>query len=150
MSEETKRFHLRTILTVTTGRLVTLPDEDGGNGIGDMYELLGWMTNDFPFEQQAERFAEECKPWLLRWFPDLQLACLESTLKSLDRWCGATKDGSDEGVKMWLAQLREMWPSIQEYYDVPKIPADDHEKKHPYDELVARRGTDEGIILVDL
>ena len=149
MSEETKRFHVRTILSVTTGRLVTLPDGDGGNGIGDIYEILGWMTNDSPFSHQLGRFGEECKPWLLRWFPELQVAGLKSTLKSLDRWCGATKDGSGEGVKMWLTQLRETFPEIRVYYEVPKIPADDHEKKHPYDELVAMRGTDEGIIVIE-
>ena len=33
-------------------------------------------------------------------------------------------------------------------YDVPHIPQDDHERKNPYDELVAERGTDEGIVII--
>jgi len=37
---------------------------------------------------------------------------------------------------------------IKDFYDVPKMPHDDHEVKHPYDELVAMRGTDEGIVVI--
>ena len=52
---QTKRFSLRTVLTVTTGRLLTAPTEDGGNGIGDLYEILGWITMESSPNTQKER-----------------------------------------------------------------------------------------------
>ncbi len=141
--EPTKRFSLRTILTATTGRFVT-KDKEGSNGIGDLYDLLGWMTRDTPYTHQLGRFNEECKPWLIRWFPELQpmLAC--GTL--LDNWV-VKSDTVETAIFYWLAELRLMFPDIKDYYDVPQIPQDDHERKHPYDELVEIRGADEGIII---
>ena len=42
----TKTFSLRTILTVTTGRLLTKGKTERDNGIGDLYEILGWMSGE--------------------------------------------------------------------------------------------------------
>jgi hypothetical protein len=148
MNTETKTFALRTLLTVTTGRLLTESKGPRDNGIGAVYELLGWMTNDSPFTHQLPRFAEECKPWLYRWFPELGIG--EACLEKLDEWLGKGKTGdTSEGVLMWLAELRSLQPSLKETYDVPRIPQDDHERKDPVAELVAMRGTDEGIVIID-
>ena len=46
MTTETRQFPLRTILTVTTGRLLTKAKGPRDNGIGDLYEILGYMTGD--------------------------------------------------------------------------------------------------------
>lgn len=138
---ETKRFSVRTILTCTTGRLLTETDaEHDGNGIGWLYELLGWMTNDSPFTHQLGRFSDECKPWLLRWFPELAKA--EALLPALDD--AIDKLGGERGCQFWIDSI-----TLPKHYDVPRIPRDDHEHKNPYDELVAMRGTDEGIVIVD-
>lgn len=144
---ETKAFPLRVLLTVTTDRLLTESRGDRDNGIGDLYDILGWMTNDSPFMHQLPRFSKECKPWLLRWFPELAIA--NACLVELDGWIAAARTCPDEGVKLWLAELTLLQPSLQREYDVPRIPQDDHERKHFYDELVEMRGTDEGIVLVD-
>ena len=144
---ETKRFPLRDVLTVTTDRLLTASQGERDNGIGALYEILGWMTNDSPFTHQLRRFSEECKPWLLRWFPELSPVL--ASLDSLDHWIASAPTCPDEGVRMWLAELREMFPDIKEAYDIPRIPQDDHDHIHPYDELVRNRGTDEGIVLVN-
>lgn len=137
---ETKRFPLRTLLSVTTGRLLTKPTKDG-NGIGDLYKILGWMTNDSPFTHQLPRFMVECKPWLLRWFPELEQASNE-----LD-WLGKNikQHGPEAGCETWLGGFAGI---MQAEYDVPRIPADDHETKDPVDELVSMRGTDEGVVVV--
>ena len=143
--QETKKFSLRILLTVTTGRLLTESKGPQDNGIGDLYDILGFMTADTPFTHQLGRFAKECEPWLLRWFPEL--ASVSLRLDALDRWIAADSTGTaEEGVKMWLAETKIMFPALQEMYNVPRIPQDDHERKHPYDELVVMRGTDEGII----
>lgn len=140
MTTETKRFPVRDLLTVTTGRLLT--------DIRNVYTILGWMTQDEPFTHQLPRFADECKPWLLRWFPELE--AVHQRLGNLDILIGGAKsERRDTGpvVEQWLATERERC-NLKDEYDVPRIPQDDHERKHPYDELVAMRGTDEGIIVV--
>lgn len=131
---ETQSFPLRVLLTVTTGRLLTEAKGPSDNGIGDLYEILGWMTEDPPFTHQLGRFGEECKPWLLTWFPELAYASV--SLNSLDKWLKADKTGTgSEGVKMWLAELKMMFSSIKDSYDVPRIPKEDHTPKDPVEEL---------------
>lgn len=139
---ETKSFTLRVVLTVTTGRLLTASKWPRDNGIGDLYEILGWMTDDAPFTHQLGRFGEECKPWLLRWFPELSAA--NDSLWVLDEKVKAL--GSEKGVEFWLTNLQIN--GAKESYDVPKIPRDDHDVINPYDELVQMRGTDEGIVIL--
>jgi len=146
---KTKQFSLRTLLTVTTGRLLTEPKGEKDNGIADLYEVLDWMTSDSGFTHQLGRFDEECKPWLLRWFSEFGLA--EACLDKLDQWISRTRDKPDAPVDAWLAELQLLFPGkFHAYYDVPRIPQDDHERKHPWDELVAIRGTDEGIIPIEV
>ena len=139
-------FTLRTILSVTTGRLLTEPEGPQGNGIGRMYKLLGHMTNDSPFTHQLGRFVEECKPCLFRWFPELSMA--NACLNELDKWIERDNTDGKEGIKMWIAEIKMLDDRIQDSYDVGQIPRDDHDIKDPYDELVIMRGTDEGIVVV--
>lgn len=144
MPTETKTFELRVLLTVTTGRLLTKSQGPRDSGIGDLYALLGWMTNDEPYTHQLPRFAEECKPWLLRWFHELAGAGTEGSMTCLN----VLRDNlGSEGVEKWITDAAEIY-GLKNDYDVPRIPADDHERKHPFDELVAERGTDEGIVVV--
>ncbi len=142
----TKTFPLRVVLTVTTGRLLTESKGPSDNGIDDLYALLGHMTNDQPFKHQPGRFAKECKPWLFRWFPELGNA--NACLGKLDEWIKREPTCLDEGVKMWLTELRMLFPDIKEQYEIDQIPRDDHDHKNPMDELIAMRGTDEGIIVI--
>lgn len=131
---DTKKFPLRVLLTVTTGQLLTEGKGDRDNGIGDLYELLGWMTDDSPFTHQLGRFAEECKPLLYKWFPEIAVA--EACLDSLDSWISKDKTGTArEGIKMWLTELKMMFPEIKDEYEVPKIPKEGHTSKNPISEL---------------
>ena len=128
---ETKRFSLRVILTVVTGRLLTERKSAKDNGIGDLYEILAWMTNDEPYTHVLVRFADECRPYLLEWFPALKHAI--SDLHILDKKLKSNGDPED-GIKIyldWLRKDRELLP----FYDVPKIPRDDHTVKDPIAEL---------------
>ena len=143
-----RNFSLRTVLTVTTGRLLTNP-RNGQNGIEDLYDILGFMTDDSPTTHQLGRFAEECKPWLLRWYPELIACGVEGSLQSLDGWIERDKSNGDEGIRMWLTELKMLFQNLRDEYEITKIPRDDHEVKDPYDELVAMLGTDEGIIVLD-
>jgi len=146
---ETRRFSLRVVLTVTTGRLLTAPRGSSDNGISDLYDILGWMTNDSPFTHQLGRFADECKPWLRRWFPQLftvGLLPLDIELAKADRLPAASRDVYRVGViENWLKPLIA---DYGEFLDVPRIPRDDHAHKNPIDELVEMRGTEENILVI--
>lgn len=146
-TSETKRFSLRAILTVTTGRLLTESRGPDDNGIGDLYALLSWMTDESVFTHQLGRFGKECRLWLIRWFPELNSAL--GGMDSLDRWIKCDTTSDDEGIRMWIVELKMMHPAIKDEYDVPRIPADDHERRRPLDELVAIRGTAEGVVVVE-
>lgn len=62
MSERT--FPLGNILTVTTGRVLCAD-------VGELYELLNYMTGDNLFTHQLPRAADECAPALLAQHPQL-------------------------------------------------------------------------------
>ena len=127
---DTKRFPLRTILTATTGRLLTKSKGEKDNGIADLYELLGWMTGEAPFTHQLGRFAKECVPWLLKWFPELKLAGVDALDHSMHAF------GAEKGIEAWLAVMSnpEGTYRIKSEYDVPKIPA--HVSIDPVEEMV--------------
>lgn len=142
---ETKKFELRVLLTCTTRRLLTKPEGERDNGIGALYELLGWMTNDQPFTHQLPRFNDECQPWLLRWFPELAKAGTASALTSLDV---LLHTANCDPIEQWLMEQLQENPELKAEYEVPRIPRDDHTRKNAYDELVEMRGTDAGVALV--
>ena len=133
--ETTKRFPLRVVLSVTTGRLLTEPKGPDDNGISDVYEILEWICGEPPFTHQLPRFGREARPFLLRMFPELAAAEAASSMRSLDGWLAVDRTGWQEAIKMWLAELRMMLPNIREQYDVPRLPAGNHESKRPILEL---------------
>lgn len=140
----TKTFSARVLLTVTTGRLLTKSKGDRNNGIGDLYEILGWMTEDSPFTHQLGRFAEECKPWLLKWFPELEVAGSSKNIARLDELCENAKarcENLESALEMWFKWMMEPGTAgLKESYEVQRIPLDNHESKSPIEELVEMRG----------
>lgn len=136
-----KKFPLRVLLTVTTGRLLTAHNGEHDNGISDLYELLGWMTDDEPFTHQLGRVSKEYKPWLLRWFPELGKA--DCRLQHLDNLI--KNHGPETGIATWLDSL----DGCKSLYDVPKIPKDDHEAKNPIEELAEMIGPNKNVVVVE-
>jgi len=144
-SEVTKPFPLRVVLTVTTGRLLTQGKGPHDNGIGDLYELLNWMTGDNLFTHQLPRAGDACKPYLLKCFP--VLVAVNACLDSLDKWIASDKTGtSEEGIKMWLAEIKIMFPEIRETYDISSLP-DGWTTIDPMIELESRVGKDKIIVI---
>lgn len=137
----TKRFELRVLLTVTTHRLLTKPEGPDDNGISALYDILGWMTNDEPFTHQLPRFNEECKPWLLRWFPELAMA--NESLHVLDQ--KMSELGAERGIEFWLANMQVV--GMKAEYEVPRIPRDGHTHRNPVDELLGTIGSDKVIVV---
>lgn len=151
MSNKTRKFPLRTVLTVTTGRLLTRRRGPHDNGIDDLYDILAHMTNDSVWTHQLGRFGNECRPWLLRWFPELDSPVMRNATAELEDM-DALATGLDERrtwTDTWIDSLIAQG-ICHSQYEIGQIPRDDHEVKDPYDELVIMRGTDEGIILIDV
>ena len=133
-----KHFPTLAVLTVTSSRFIIKPtDESKGNGIGQMYDLLGWMTDDTPFTHQLPRFADECKPWIHRWYPEI---------KEADDLIVNHCEAGESITFLQACMIQRFGPTIE----LQKIPRDDHEVKNGYDELVQMRGTDEDIMSVDV
>jgi hypothetical protein len=61
---ENKNFDLGTVLSITTGILLT--------DIGNVYEILDYMTDDQLFTHQLPRVGREMEPILLEQFPQLK------------------------------------------------------------------------------
>lgn len=136
---ETKQFDLGDVLSITTGRLVSARHIDG------VFDILNWMTRDNLFTIQLPRARDECRPWLLRWFPDLMgIDCDELGLPGC-----IERDGPENGCAWFIREVSKL-RGLPMQMDIPRIPQHDHERKDPCDELVAIRGTDEGIIPVIL
>ncbi len=139
--EATKKFELRVLLTVTTSRLLTKSLGPRDNGISALYQLLGWMTNDEPYTHQLPRFAEECEPWLLRWWPELKAG--SAGLPLLD--AAIAEHGAEIGCEKWLGMLE--LAGLKREYDVPRIPRDDHTQRDPLEEFEGMVGADRVIVV---
>lgn len=122
----TKRFHLGDALSITTGNLVS------PSGIGGVYAILNWMTQDNLFTHQLPRAIVECRPWLLRQHPVLETITVPDF-------------GSPDEVAPWLD---EQVARVGEHLDVAPIPVDDHTHRDPLEEL-AEMVPPERIVVVE-
>jgi hypothetical protein len=50
------------------------------------------------------------------------LVSVNACLDKLDEWLKADQTGGSEGIKMWLTELKMMFPEIQDSYDVSPMP----------------------------
>ena len=134
----TKDFPTLAVLSVTSGRLLTQPRR-ANNGFDQIYEVLEWMTDDQPFTHQLGRFAEECKPWIYQWHPEIIEA---------DKWIEnkLTEKCEPEDVKACQA---EMIAKFGETITLQKVPQSYHEIKNAIDELF-EVGEKNGIKIVEL
>lgn len=130
--EAMKSFSTLAILSVTSGRLLTRPDGDG-NGIGQMYDLLGYMTGEQPFTHQLPRFAEECKPHLANQFPEL-----DALTSEIVRRCDAGE------VHELCDELEAEFGAEQE---VQPIPSGEHVSRNPVGELLDKVGAEKVIVV---
>lgn len=113
MDPETKPFHTLDILSITTGRLVSQ------DHIGGIYSILGWMTGRKLYTHELPAASDICKSHLLKCFP--QLNPLLGGMKSLDQWLENSLTCKEEGIKMWFAEQKMMFPETKDFYDVPRL-----------------------------
>lgn len=77
----TRPFHLGDILSVTTGRLVSLRHLQG------VYEITSYMVGRSVFTHELPSAAKECRPALLAQYPDLaEISVPELTPQNFRDW----------------------------------------------------------------
>jgi hypothetical protein len=120
--KEWKSFHLGAVLTITTGIMVA------PGGVGDIYDILNWMTGENLFTHQLPRASDECEPVLKDLYPGLAAVTRPDTTK--------LANGDQETFwKNWLAnQVKQFGENLP----VPKLLV--HEGKDPIEELFEMRG----------
>lgn len=111
----TKTFPLGTVLSITTGYLLA------PNGIGNVYEILNWMTGDNLYTHQLPRVSRECKPFLLRQFPQL-----------------ASVDASGVTPENFQARMAEWVKLHGNEFAVEKLPPGEHYEIDPLSELAEK------------
>lgn len=110
-----RQFHLGDVLSVTTGRLLS------PNGIAGVYAILNFMTGDTVFTHQLGRFADECKPYLLKQHPGL-----------------AAVDHSEVTSDYWNAWLTDQVLKFGEQLEVQPLPEGEHYYIEPISELAEK------------
>lgn len=110
----TRTFPLRVVLTVTTGRLLTCPS-DGGNGIGDLYEIIDHMTGVGGVTTLTLGVgSKSCKRVLEKKFPELRRVNSD-TLRIPE---GAGRPEAQRLIMEWLdAEQRRC--GLQSVYQIP-------------------------------
>ena len=92
-----REFHISDVLTITTGRFVSIRRMEG------VYDILNYLTADNLFTHQIPRAMRECAPVLLARHPELAAADPE----------GMTAENHTEYLARWVSQFGEtmtIWP----------------------------------------
>jgi hypothetical protein len=118
-------FDLGDILSVTTGRIVSL------DGIGGVYKILNYMTGESLFTHQLPRVCGEARPVILAMHP--QLAEIDEEAKI-----------TPETFKAWLADQKAIYG---DRLPVPKLTRDQHERIDPLSELAEKVHPDKIIVV---
>jgi hypothetical protein len=118
-------FDLGDILSITTGRLVSL------SGIAGVYDILNYMTGESLFTHQLPRVCDEARPVILAMHP--QLAEIDAEAEITPDNCNA-----------WLAEQKAIYG---ERLPVPKLSRDQHERIDPISELAEKVHPDNIIVV---
>lgn len=116
---ETKPFAPSVILTITQTRLLC--------DMRAVHEICDWMTGDSNFTHQLPRVADECKPWLEKWFPELAAVAVPELEKPDD-------------YARWAAKIDDRFGACY----VQRMPAGAHAGRDPIAEAAEMMGSRKG------
>ena len=108
-----KQFHIGDILTITTGKMVSLRNIKG------LCDILNFMTKDKLDYCQLPRAGDECKIYLLKQHPQLK-----------------DMDVSKVTGKNWKKWLNKQIVRFGETLSVCPIPKGVHQIRHPFFDVV--------------
>jgi hypothetical protein len=111
------------------------------------------MTGDSLFTHQLPRASDECKPYLLKQFPELAEAGTPKNIARLDELISDAKhhegESAESAVKMWLDWMAEPGTcNLKKKYMVARIPRQAHQSKDPIAEMVEMVGDPSKVIVV--
>lgn len=96
-------------MSATTGRLLCDFDH--------IYDIMNHVTGDNLFTHVLPRAFKFAVPLIKAQYPEIVIA--DASLKSLDDWMKLDKTGTGkEGLKMWLTELKMMFPAIKDEYAI--------------------------------
>lgn len=126
-----KPFHIGTVLSITTGKLLSLDRMAG------VYRILDYMTGESLYTHQLGRAAETCKPHLLEQFPQLDGAAMDRAIADLEKNLAACADPWPV-INDWLRLMVDGKFGIQvaEELDVEPLSAGSYEHRNPLLELI--------------
>lgn len=136
MAGETKTFGIGAILSVTGESMVC--------DIGDIYEILGWLTGEDLMTHQLPRAARESEDFLREQFPDLATVDTPDW-SQVPGWATMTGDDKEAHITVWLDGLAAKVGATR---DVPRLQVEDHTQIDALAELRMMR-PDAPIIAVD-
>lgn len=118
-----KTFGIGPILTITDGTLMC--------DIGEVYDILGWLTGESLMTHQLSRASRECEGFLRERFPDL--AVIEAPDWSLTPgWETLDNESKQARITEWLD---DVGTRVGRTREVPRLPAEDHTRIDPLAEL---------------
>jgi hypothetical protein len=128
-----KEFAIETVLSVTTGLLLT--------GIDDVYKILNYMTGDELFTHQLPRAARQVKPELLKQHPALGNDDLKQKISKLEQLIEFNRErklSNDEMtllIKGWLGT--HIYPTYKETLHILPLHPDDYKSRNPVEEFAS-------------
>ncbi len=120
-NDERRKFDLGTVLSITTGVLLT--------NIGNVYEILNYMTGDNLFTHQLPRASRECEPVILRQHP--QLAEVDASGVNTTNW----REFLDQQIERFGAEL-----------EIEPVGIFEHRRIDPIQEAIDMVGADKVIV----
>lgn len=107
-----KKFHISDILCVISGKMVSIRNMEG------LYDILNYMTDDNLHMHQLPRVMDECRPYLVTRFPQLE---------SID-----VSGANDDNL---LTIIEGIEAEHGSYFEVDRIPEAAHKKINPIAEM---------------
>jgi len=107
---ENKKFDIGTILSITTGKLLT--------EMGNIYKILNYMTGDNLYTHQLPRVSSEMKPVIIEQYPEL-----------------ADVDASGVNKGNWQKFLNEQINRFGERLEISPCGLFEHRHINPQEEL---------------
>ena len=128
-----KTYHLSDLLSVYTGRLVSL------RGVDAVYDLGSYLTGETLFTHQLGRACEQARPCLEAQFP--WLLKVASLVPALDALLEDEAKTPEAAVTEWVASVA-FTLDVPQSLDVRPMALDDRSPRDPHEELVAMVGAD--------
>jgi len=121
-----KKFPLRVVLTVTTGRLLTKNKGPRDNGIDALYQILNWMFKTDVTTLGLCILAEKAKPILFQKYPELEGVNSTLNMARLDKLIADLKHHKDESTEtatqMWMDwMMEERACGLKSEYEIPQL-----------------------------